>query len=300
MFLFLVLGLTLTLTLAKVSLVVRPDGSYSVSSDDITLDSASVSYGVRYDGKTFVPGDGSLKMDAPPASTSGSDSMGDYTGYTVSFNSGVFGASFKLYNALNAVLFSQSFPKGLKGMASSTSDHHPENDLSTGFPVFGPPQKDLITSLAFLTWPECMSTGHTGKYTKSGVASSGLLGNSGTPLALYSERGSAIMMSPVSAMMTSQIVFADLVGTSMGVGHNGKVAEVPPGWTQETLFVGGTGVNATVMAWGDLILARSGKHRTLPDADLVISTLGASLPKCAPFTFRTLSQSSPTPFAPYL
>jgi hypothetical protein len=212
-------------------------------------------------------------MDAPPSPTSGTDALGSYTGYSVAFNDGVFLADFKLYGDLDALLFTQTFPKGLSDMAA-TMDHAPQNDLSTAFPVFGPPQKDLNTSLAYLTWPECMSTGHTGMFNAQGIPNSGLQDNSGTPLVLYSQSGASMIISPVSAMMTSQVVFAGLVGTSMGVGHNAMVTEVPAGWTQETLLVGGSSVNATVMAWGDLLLQRSGKARTPPDADLIISTLG--------------------------
>ncbi len=258
----------------KLSLTVNSDGSYSTAQDGVvTLESAPIAYAVRYDNAVHTTDDGSLKMDAPPSPTSGTDTLGSYTGYSVAFNDGVFLADFKLYGDLDALLFTQTFPKGLSDMAATT-DHAPQNDLSTAFPVFGPPQKDLNTSLAYLTWPECMSTGHTGMFNAQGIPNSGLQDNSGTPLVLYSQSGASMIISPVSAMMTSQVVFAGLVGTSMGVGHNAMVTEVPAGWTQETLLVGGTGVNNTVMAWGDLLLKRGGKHRTLPDADLVISTLG--------------------------
>ena len=269
-----VLLLGLPLVHAKLSLDVRGDGSYSVSNGgSISLFSALDAYAIRYSGAPHTTSDGSLKMDSAPQPISGSDSMGSYTGYMVAFNSNIFTASFKLYDALDAILFTQTFPQGLTQMAAS-GHRAPENDLSTGFPAFGSPQSKLNTSLAFLTWPECMSTGHVGRFTAGGVGAAGLNDNSGTPLALYAEDGSAVIMSPISGMMTAQVVFAGLVGTSLGAGHNGMLEEVPPGHALETLLVAGSSVNATVMAWGDLLLARSGKHRTLPDADLIVSTLG--------------------------
>ena len=259
--------------LAQLTLDVQPSGAYTVTYPGITLSSAAAAFAVRYDGALHSTADGSLALDAPPAPTSGNDAMGAYTGFDLTFNSGVFGASFKLYADLNALLFTQSFPKGLTGMAAA-GDHSPANDLSTAFPVFGPPEAQLNTSLAYLTWPECMSTGHVGRFRAAEAGNTGLQGNSGTPLTLFAEGGQAVVLSPVSGMMTAQVVFAGAVGTALGAGHNGMVTEVPAGWTQETLLVAGDSVNATVMAFGDQLLARSGKPRTAPDADLVISTLG--------------------------
>ena len=260
--------------LSQLTLDVRASGDYTVTyPGGFKLASAAAAYAVRYDGALHSTADGSLVLDAPPAPTSGSDAMGAFTGFTATFNAGVYGATFKLYAALDAILFTQSFPKGLTGMAAS-ADSKPENDLSTAFPAFGPPAAQLNTSLAYLTWPECMSTGHTGRFHAKALGDTGLQGNSGTPLALYAEGGQALMLGPVSGMMTAQVVFAGAVGTALGVGHNAMVTEVPPGWTQETLLVGGASVNATVMAWGDLLLARSGKVRTPADAGLVESTLG--------------------------
>ena len=260
--------------LAKVALQVRPDGSYRVTHDGIALDSAAAAYAVRYDNVLHSTADGSLALDAAPAPISGTDALGAYTGFALAFNKNRFAASFKLYAALDSLLFSQTFPAGLSGMAAA-SDSSPANDLATAFPVFGPAASKLNdTNLAFLTWPECMSTGHTGVWDAAAPGASGLRGTSGTPLVLFSPNGSALMMSPVSGMMTAQIVFAGAVGTALGAGHNGAVAEVPAGWVQETLLVGGDSVNATVMAWGDILLARSGKHRTVAGTDVVISTLG--------------------------
>jgi hypothetical protein len=270
---------------AALSLTVAPSGAYTITAPGgITLASAGAAYAVRYNGTLHSTADGTLALDAPPAPTSGADALGSYTGYTATFNGGLFGADFKLYPLVSAILFTQTFPQGLGGMAAG-GDRAPENDLSTAFPVFGPPMAQLNTSLAFLTWPECMSTGHTGRFHAAGVASSGLEGNSGTPLALYAESGEAVMLSPVSGMMTAQTVFAGAVGTALGVGHNGMVTEVPRGWTQETLLVAGGSVNATVMAWGDVLLARGGKTRTPPEeqTDLVLKTLGwwvRAMPGC--------------------
>ena len=103
------------------------------------------------------------------------------------------------------------------------------------------------------------------------------IGKESGPLALYNASGATITISPLSGFMTAQLAHANIVNDTDGCiasGHNGMVTDVPAGWTYETVIVAGSGVNSTVMAWGDVLLARSGKTRTKADADVIISTLG--------------------------
>ena len=76
--------------------------------------------------------------------------------------------------------------------------------------------------------------------------------------------------------MTGQLAHAAIVNDTGGIasGQNGMVTDVPAGFTYDTLVAGGAGVNDTMMAWGDALLARTGKTRTTADADLIVSTLG--------------------------
>ena len=213
--------------------------------------------------------DGTLKADAPPSPISGSDVLGSYTGYTVAFNAGVFVAAFRLYAARNAIVFSQTFPGGLSGMAGGDA-----GGLSTAFPVFGPPKQALNSpSTGYLTWSGGMCTGRTGVWTNEGLNPGHFSEQSG-PIVIFNE-SAAIAISPADNFMTANLNFCQLTGMALGSGLGGMVDTVPPGWSYETIVVGGTGgVTQTVVAWGDALLARGNKTRTAPDADIAVSTLG--------------------------
>lgn len=273
----LITALLLAPAAAQVALTVRPDGSYAVSQNGVSkLKSAQSAYVVRSGGKVLSSGDGSLRMDAAPQATSGSDIVGSWSGYTVAFNAGLFVATFKLYAARDTIIFEQSFPKGCSGMASPSG----ENDLVTGFPVFGEAKTQLNdNNTAYLAWSGGMSPGHTGLWVADRVDYAGL-NSQGGPLALFDRSLATLVLSPASGFMTAQLAFGSSTGEALGAGHNGMVDTVPAGWTLETVLVGGQGIGVTMDLWGDVLLARGGKERTKPDADLIISTLGWWSDKC--------------------
>ena len=138
------------LAYAALDLTVSTDGSYAVSLNgvDWLTSPPKGGYSLFYDGKPHRASDGTLKLDAPPAPIAGSDALGAYTGYAASFIAALFNASFKLYAAKHALVFSQAFPGGLSGMASGAAGA--EDDLATAFPVFGPARANLSSNLAFL------------------------------------------------------------------------------------------------------------------------------------------------------
>ena len=255
----------------QLTLTVNPDASYVVSLDAKPwLSSAADAYVVAYNGVQHTVKDGSLKADGAPTKISGNDILGAYTGYSVAFNSGVFVASFRLYAARNTLIFQQAFPNGLVEMNITSS----YDDVATGFPAFGPPQAQLnSTDRGFISWSGGMCPGHTGVWTAGGSKSASLGSQSG-PLVLFDSSANAIAMSPASGFMTAQFAFGPACGTALCAGHDGLVTSVPAGWTLETALVGGAGINNTVMALGDVLLARGGKTRTAADADVTISTLG--------------------------
>ena len=91
--------------------------------------------------------------------------LGAYTGFRVSFNAGVFVATFRLYAARNTIVFAQTFPGGLSGMSGGDA-----GGLSSAFPVFGPSKGDLNSpSTGYLTWSGGMCTGRTGVWTDAGL-----------------------------------------------------------------------------------------------------------------------------------
>lgn len=256
---------------AQLGLTVNADATYAVSLDKKTwLASAADAYVISYNGQPHSFKDGSLKADGAPTPISGNDILGSYSGYSVGFNAGIFVASFRLYEERSTLIFQQSFPKGLVNM-NITMNY---NDLATGFPAFGPSQSELnSTDVGFLSWSGGMCPGHTGVWNAAGSKSADLGSQSG-PLVLFDNAGNALAMSPASGFMTAQIAFGNACGSALCAGHNGLVTNVPAGWTLETALVGGAGINNTVMALGDVLLARGGKTRTAANADLTVSTLG--------------------------
>jgi hypothetical protein len=226
-------------------------------------------YVLRYDGVVHSSATSTLKADASPSPISGSDVLGAYTGYSVSFNGGVFVATFRVYAERNAVVFGQSFPGGLSGMSGGDA-----GGLSSAFPVFGLPKEDLnYPSTGYLTWSGGMCTGRTGVWTNAGLDHGQFSEQSG-PIVIFNDTTS-IVISPASGFMTANLNFCSLTGMALGSGLGGMVNEVPPGWTYETIVVGGAGgITQTVVAWGDALLLRGNKTRTKPDADIAVATLG--------------------------
>jgi hypothetical protein len=234
--LFLALHALAAVAQAQISLTVNPDTSYSVQLNGKTwLSSAADAYVVSYSGAHHTVKDGSLKPDGTPAPITGSDILGAYTGYSVSFNQGLFVSSFRLYAGRSAVIFQQAFPKGLTRMNIAGSD----DDVATGFPAFA---QNNSTNLGFLSWSGGMCPGHTGLWNAAG-AKGAALGSQSGPLVLFDKTGNAIALSPASDFMTAQLALANACGSALCAGHNGEVTSVPPGWTLETLLVGGSGIS---------------------------------------------------------
>ena len=250
---------------------VSADGtSYAVTMDGTAwLQSSRAAYIIRSGGQTLSTANGGLTFDSAPTPSSGSDALGAWSGAAVSFNSGLFVATFKLYAGRNALSLEQRFPRGLAGMALDVTAA--DADLTTAFPAFKSPEAG---KLAYVSWTNCMCNGNVGIYGGNGQGAN--IGPESGPLALYNAAGVALVLSPGSAFMTGQLAHANIVNDTgcLASGHNGMVTDVPAGWTYDTLFVGGASVNDTTLAWGDALLARTGKTRTKADADLVVSTLG--------------------------
>jgi hypothetical protein len=233
------------------------------------LASAANAYVARWGGVVRSTANKSLTLDAPPAPISGADALGAYTGFALSFNANTFAAAFRVYAARDAIVFAQSFPSGLSGMAGGDA-----GGLSTAFPVFGPPRDALAdATTGYVTWSGGMSTGVTGVWTAKGAAA-GRFGSDSGPIALFNE-SRAFVLSPADNFMTANLNFCELTDMALGAGLGGMVDEVPAGWTVETILVaGGEGVTRTMLSWGDALLVRGGKTRTASDADIAVSTLG--------------------------
>jgi hypothetical protein len=244
---------------------------------------------LRANGAVLSFADGSLKFDAPPAPISGSDPIfGPFTGFSVSWNGGIFETSFRVFPALDTIIFSQVFPRGLAGMSGGDT-----NGLSSAFPVFGPARGQLAdNATGFVTWTGGMCTGVTGTWEATGGVTS-IGGGHGGPIVLFNASNAALAMSPLSSLMTSHFSFANITKESLGSGLGGMVNDVPAGWTMETVLVSSNSITRAMLALGDRLLARGGKTRTAPDADVAISTLGAWTDNGAYYYYNSINNSQP-------
>ena len=59
-------------------------------------------------------------------------------------------------------------------------------------------------------------------------------------------------------------------------GVLGSVTTIPAGFSHSTVLVGGRGVASTLMDWGDVVLLKGGKHRTVLDhpTDVSLTHIG--------------------------
>eukprot|EP01137_Pigoraptor_chileana_P030725 Opistho-2@17610 len=64
------------------------------------------------------------------------------------------------------------------------------------------------------------------------------------------------------------------LGGVFACGLQGLLPDIPVGFTHTTLLLYGNGVHECMSDWGNALLRRSGKPRTLPTADVVVSHLG--------------------------
>lgn len=122
----LLLSALLTVEAVNINLQVNPSGSYSVGIDGGSPWLTSDVYAIHSNGKLLTSANNGLTMDGPPTTTNGEGPFGTYTGYTISWNSGIFLTNFYVYNGLNygangAIVFEQVFPQGLTDTAVGTS-----------------------------------------------------------------------------------------------------------------------------------------------------------------------------------
>ena len=143
----------------RVGYTLSTDGlSYAVTLDGATwLKSSAAAYTIRSGAATLSTANGGLTADGAPTAASGSDALGPWSGSTLSFNSGLFQASFKIYAARNVLSLGQTFPRGLAGMA--LAEPAADADLTTAFPAFSPPAPG---KLAYVSWANCMCNGNVG------------------------------------------------------------------------------------------------------------------------------------------
>ena len=98
------------------------------------------------------------------------------------------------------------------------------------------------------------------------------LAHNGTPWFLFDEAGHTAVLSPASDFLVAQMHGDGKARIASGL--NPQLANLPAGWTHRSLLALGSGIGATVHAWGDALTDLGGKPRPSDNADLLIKYLG--------------------------
>jgi hypothetical protein len=117
-----------------------------------------------------------------------------------------------------------------------------------------------------------MCPGHVGPWTAAGVSPNNF-GSTGGVVALFNKTLGTLVLSALDNYMTAGLTWSASLNNVFGAGFNGNLDGIPAGWKHQTVLVAGVGVNDTMNAWGDILLAAGGKTRTPIDGDFQTSYL---------------------------
>ena len=153
-----------------------------------------------------------------------------------------------------------------------------QDSVLSGWPVFenGASRKPLN----LLGWGGCqLSPGHgqdaTGTHIGRWTGQHPTADHEGlTPFLLYDDQARAVVVSPSTNFFVG-IHSNKQDPALLAAGIKASVTSIPPKFEHDTLIVAGHGLNDTLVAFGDILLAKSGKPRVDPyKDDFVLSHLG--------------------------
>ena len=262
-------------------------------------------YTVRIDGALWLPGGLSavpvrggsqhLRQIAPPSAVQqGADLWGTFERVEWYWGTAVGGptllaTSIRAYMngtaARELLAFEQHWPQGHTGGASTGSS----NSAIAPFPTFFTSaaaaanatataaqhgRKEEEEVLNFWQWGGCqLANSWGGRWTNATSVPGG--DHFGIPTVLFSAVGRAVTLGPSGNWLVA-VLDSGAAPSCAGAGVAASVRSLPRGFKYETLLVGGTGITASVRAYGDTLLRKSGKARVArPHArDFVLGHLG--------------------------
>lgn len=240
---------------AKLSLV---DGAVGVG-EETWFNPGNTS--VTVDGKLFSTADGSLKAAGAPTTTKGSDVLGPYSLTTSKWTAGTtpFETSQRVYDDGEMIVFAQTFPEG----ASGTS-HTEGGAISSCYPSIDPSPAGG-KELGFVSWQgRFMEASRGGAWQADGHDGPGPgTGGPGGPFVVFGQpMVDSIVISAASNFMTNTVGKSPANGdNSFCLGLDAPVESVPAGYTLETMFHLGTGVNRAIKSFGTTLLKKFGTVR---------------------------------------
>ena len=271
---------------ARLGLATTASGGYTISVDGAEwFTGAATSYTSNH--KELSTADGSLKL-ASATTGSGGDADGAFDSTTWSWDDGKYVTEFRVYPT--QIVFEQRFPLGAKGTTKNAS--HPmgaREHVSSSFPQWV--NKAPPAARAWLQFSGDM----TGSNFKHGMGSlphdSRLTGVKGFgPIAVWSaDHKSTVVFSSHSQFMAASSA-GDADGTSIKYGVQGSITEYPVGYSVSfvlALAPAGATVNAAFEAWGDTLLARTGKDRAVTYRDYALNYLAYSTDNGAYYYYQT-------------
>lgn len=211
----------------------------------VSLDAATGAYRVvtRAPAWAFAGTVGAALSDVKRKS--GHDKIGDFEELTFRWTAAVpFTGAIRNYKNRPAVLFAVSYARAAA-------------NPKTPFPNFTTFPPDL----------------HPMSYA-DGVFSPHRFGleQTSTPYVLFDDRANAAVISSANHFLISKMV-GD-ARTSLGSDLNGKLAQIPAGFTHRTLLVAGPGIGQTLETWGRALTDLYGKNRPPNDADPLLKRFG--------------------------
>lgn len=170
--------------------------------------------------------------------------------------------TFRAYTDVAVLVFGQEYPLGGNGTKASTG----RSGTGSLFPSWDLSASDS-DGLDYFAGRDQSTM--SGKFSEAKVGT----GTQGTAVLAVFKAGATgplrtLVTSPLSAFMASAFDLPSNLlkkSTVSGVGVLGSVTSIPAGFSIETAVVGGRGVADTLMDWGDVLLQRGGKTRTVQD-----------------------------------
>jgi hypothetical protein len=217
---------------------------------------------VTVDGSVYSTADGSLKASGAAETSQGSDTLGAYTMTTNKWTAGTtpFETSHRVYDGGEIVVFSQTFPKGASGTSVTGG-----GDISSCYPSIDPTPAGG-KPLGYVSWQgRFMEASRGGEWQgEGGRGGPGPgTGGAGGPFVVFGQpMTDSIVISAASNFMTNSVGSSPAKGdSSFCLGLDGPVESVPAGYSLETMFHLGVGVNRAVKSFGTSLLKKYGTVR---------------------------------------
>ena len=244
----------------------------------------------RANNAAFSTAAGSLTVVETTDNYDGSDAVGRYKHYTVTYN-GTQDSSFavrvgyKLYYELasqpssgtgrpgntRAIVFTQTYLSTLTGTNTT------RQSIISAYPSFQLPSASSTQPLGFYQWAAQFfwTNRRAGRFAAEADIYGGVENG---PLVVFDEAANtAVVMASFDQFMDASMAVEDrgAGGRELGYGPLGNMLSVPAGWSMSTiLYFDDGGIVNTVSRFGDLMRAVYGKSRETSANDLVNSYLG--------------------------